>query len=71
MSDPFDKQEGGDHYKGMAIQPVEFIEKNDLSFLEGCIIKRICRYDRKNGVEDLKKAIHEIELLIKLRYENG
>lgn len=62
------EQIAGSHYKDFPIQPVEFIEKNNLSFLEGCVVKRICRYDQKNGVEDLRKAIHEIRLLMELRY---
>jgi len=61
-------QVGGNHYKNFAIQPVEFIEKNDLSFLEGCVIKRVCRHNAKAGAEDLRKAIHELQLLIELRY---
>jgi len=61
---PLDIQVGGDHYKKMKIQPVEFILANDLGFLEGCVIKRICRYKSKNGIEDLEKAKHEIDLLI-------
>lgn len=61
-------QIGGAHYKNCAIQPVEFITKNKLGFLEGCVIKRICRYEDKNGLEDLKKAKHEIDLLIELKY---
>lgn len=63
-----DTQIGGEHYKKHAIQPVEFITKNALGFLEGCVIKRICRYEDKNGLEDLKKAKHEIDLLIELKY---
>ena len=63
-----DTQIGGAHYKNCAIQPVEFITKNKLGFLEGCVIKRICRYEDKNGLEDLKKAKHEIDLLIELKY---
>ena len=63
---PLESQVGGDHYKDMAIQPAEFITKNSLGFLEGCVIKRMCRWRKKNGVEDLRKAIHEIELLIEL-----
>ena len=63
-----DTQIGGEHYKKYAIQPVEFITKNKLGFLEGCVIKRICRYEDKNGLEDLKKAKHEIDLLIELKY---
>ena len=63
-----DTQIGGEHYKKYAIQPVEFITKNKLGFLEGCVIKRICRYEDKNGREDLEKIKHEIDLLIELKY---
>jgi len=62
----FDIQVGGSHYKDFAIQPTEFIHKNNLSFLQGCIIKRICRYKNKNGLEDLKKIKHEVDMLIEL-----
>jgi len=57
-------QIGGNHYKQMIIQPTEFIHKNNLSFIQGCIIKYICRYKFKNGIEDLEKAKHYIDLLI-------
>ena len=63
-----DTQIGGEHYKKHTIQPVEFITKNKLGFLEGCVIKRICRYEDKNGREDLEKIKHEIDLLIELKY---
>ena len=63
-----DTQIGGEHYKKYSIQPVEFITKNKLGFLEGCVIKRICRYEDKNGREDLEKIKHEIDLLIELKY---
>ena len=61
-----DVQVAGTHYKDMKIQPVEFIHANNLGFLEGCIIKRICRWRAKNGVEDLEKIKHEVDLLIEL-----
>jgi len=64
VSDPTERQVGGTHYKHYAIQPAEFITHNQLGFLEGCVIKRVCRYARGGkGVEDLDKAIHELELL--------
>lgn len=63
-------QVGGSHYKTMAIQPVTFIEINGLSFLEGCIIKRICRWRSKGGIEDLAKIKHEIDLLIEMEKIN-
>ena len=63
-----DVQVGGDHYKNFAIQPAVFIERNNIPFLDGCVIKRMCRHESKNGAEDLRKAIHEIELILELRY---
>lgn len=57
-------QVGGNHYKDMKIQPIEFTLQNNLGFCEGNIIKYVSRYKNKNGVEDLKKARHYIDLLI-------
>jgi len=65
---PLSQQEGSDHYKGLAIQPVEFIQANKLSFLEGCVVKRVCRHRAKNKAEDIRKAIHELRLILKLEY---
>jgi len=62
-------QIGGGHYKDFKIQPIEFIEANSLPFLEGCIIKRVCRHAKAKGVEDLNKIKHEVDLLIQLRYQ--
>lgn len=66
--DPTTTQIGGTHYKDYAIQPVEFIHANKLPFLEGCVIKRVCRHRAKNGAEDIRKAIHELQLILKLQY---
>ncbi len=57
-------QEGGGHYKEMAVQPVEFIQMNNIPYIEGNVIKYVCRWKKKNGIEDLKKAKHYLELLI-------
>ena len=65
---PFHIQIGGSHYKDYAIQPAEFIHKNNLSFLQGCIIKRVMRYKDKAGLEDLEKAKHEINMLIYMEH---
>ena len=62
---PQDKQIGGKHYKSFHIQPYEFISKNNLSFFQGNVVKYVCRYLTKNGVEDLEKIIHYCELEIK------
>lgn len=59
-------QIGGGHYKGMAIQPVEYIHRNGLGYCEGAVVKYVSRWRAKGGVEDLKKARHFIDLLIEM-----
>jgi len=58
------KQVGGNHYDRMKIQPITFIVDNDIPFIEGNIIKYVCRWKDKGGVEDLKKAKHYLDILI-------
>ena len=62
---PQNKQIGGNHYKSFNIQPYEFISKNNLSFFQGNVIKYVCRYLGKNGIEDLEKIKHYCDLEIK------
>ena len=64
-------QIGGGHYAKFKIQPTEFIYANNVPFIEGNIIKYVMRHKDKNGIEDLKKAKHYIELLIQYEYENA
>lgn len=64
----FDVQEGGNHYKGMAIQPAEYNERNKLTYLEGAVVKYTSRHRNKNGAQDLRKAIHCLELLLEINY---
>jgi hypothetical protein len=52
------------HYK-VQIEPITYILENRLGFLEGSIIKRLTRYQEKDGLHDLYKAKYEIEMLIK------
>lgn len=65
-SSPLDVQEGGQHYKSMAIQPIEFIHANNIPFLEANVVKYICRWRNKGGVNDLNKVKHYVDLLIHL-----
>lgn len=67
---PLDKQEGGQHYKDKAIQPVVYIHANNLGFCEGNVVKYITRHKEKNGAEDIRKVIHYCELLLELEYKN-
>ena len=64
-----DVQIGGGHYKSYAIQPVEFIHKNKIPYIEGCAIKYLCRWREKGGIEDLKKVKHYIDLLIEMEQQ--
>jgi len=64
----FKKQVGGSHYKKYAIQPSQFINKNKLLFAEGNAIKYITRHQDKGKKQDLLKAIHYIEMIIKRDY---
>lgn len=57
-------QVGGNHYKGWKIQPLEYIMQNDLSYCEANVVKYVSRWRTKNGLEDLKKAEHYIQILI-------
>lgn len=63
-----DIQVGGDHYKRFKIQPIEFCQMNKLDVCQSNIIKYVCRHNFKNGLEDLKKAKHYIDLLIQMEY---
>jgi hypothetical protein len=67
--DPEGRQVGGNHYQQFAIQPIEFIVKNKLEWCEANAVKYTCRHRHKGGAEDVRKAIHYLELL--LHYEYG
>ena len=62
---PQERQIGGSHYKNFRRQPYEFISKNNLSFFQGCVVKYVCRYLKKDKIKDLEKIIHYCELEIK------
>jgi len=69
-NNPLTEQVGGDHYSKLAIQPAVYSQHNNLSYLQGTIIKYVTRYKDKGGIEDLYKAIHSIKLLIELEDKN-
>jgi len=63
MVSPWEEQIGGNHYKSKKIQPAYFSYVNGLGFIEGNIIKYVCR-EKGKRIEDLKKAKHYLDLLI-------
>lgn len=66
-----DRQVGGDHYKKLAIQPMRYSELNNLSACQHTIIKYVTRFRDKDGIKDLEKAKHCIDLLIDLELEKA
>lgn len=52
------------HYNKLRIEPWDFIQQNKLDFFEGNVVKYICRWKNKGGVDDLRKAITYIEKII-------
>jgi len=65
---PLSQQIGGDHYRQGSIQPIEYIHANSMDFFSGNVVKYITRWKYKNGLEDLKKAKHYVELLMEQEY---
>jgi hypothetical protein len=64
-----DIQIGGEHYRKMKIQPIEFIHANELDFLQGNVVKYITRHKNKNGAADVRKALHYCQLILELQYK--
>ena len=64
------KQEGGDHYKKLAIQPMEYALQNKLDYAQANVVKYVTRHADKNGKADLLKAKHCIDLMIAHYYSD-
>lgn len=61
-------QVGGDHYKKLAIQPVEYTVRNRLDFLQGNVVKYVTRHKDKGGAKDMQKVIHYALLILEFDY---
>jgi len=59
-----DVQVGGDHYKKLKIQPMEYSMANGLDACQHTVVKYVTRFRDKGGIADLEKAKHTIDLLI-------
>lgn len=69
MSNPNDRQVGGDHYRHGGEQHWDRMWRlHGRGYFVGCATKYVERYHEKNGKQDLEKAIHFIEKLISLEY---
>ena len=52
------------HYTQHEIEPIDFIVKNKLDFCQGNVVKYVCRYNLKGGLDDLLKAKQYIDFII-------
>lgn len=64
LADPLKSQVGGSHYTRMKIQPMVYAMANNFNALQFTVLKYISRYEHKNGLEDLMKARHALDMLI-------
>ena len=64
-------QIGGDHYKGMAIQPMQYSLLNGMDAAHHTIIKYVSRFRDKGGIQDLEKAKHVLDILIEFEKTKG
>ena len=69
MSNSLNIQIGGDHYTKLKIQPMEYSMANGLDACQHTIIKYVTRFRDKNGLEDLKKAQHTLDMLIEFEQD--
>lgn len=56
------RQVGGTHYQTSGVQHVTFCQRNRVPWAESCAIKYLMRWRKKNGLQDLEKALHYLEL---------
>jgi hypothetical protein len=68
MTKPSEQQVGGNHYKDKGIQPIHYAHANQLNACQFSVVKYITRYANKDGLKDLLKAKHFIDLLIEIEY---
>ena len=58
-----------DYYKKGKIEVTDFIIDQQLSFIEGNIIKYVTRYKDKSGIQDLRKCRWYIDKLIETQMD--
>ena len=57
-----------DHYGSSGIDVISFCQANNLDFMQGNVIKYITRYRKKNGLEDVRKAVEYINRILADEY---
>jgi hypothetical protein len=59
------RQVAGAHYRS-PIQHWDYVWANDLNYFEAQVTKYVTRARKKNGLQDLQKALHFLEKYIEL-----
>ena len=57
-----------EHNGDSGIDVISFCQANNLDFMQGNVIKYITRYRKKNGLEDLRKAVEYINRILATEY---
>ena len=62
------KQVGDTNHYEAKIEPIEFIEANEIPYHEANVIKYTFRHSKKNGVQDIDKAIWYLNRIKEIYY---
>tara|TARA_R110000787_G_scaffold132858_1_gene245140 strand:- start:593 stop:811 length:219 start_codon:yes stop_codon:yes gene_type:complete len=57
------------YYQKGSIEVTDYITSNEMSFVEGNIIKYVTRYKDKSGIQDLRKARWYLDKLIETQMD--
>ena len=57
------------YYQKGSIEVTDYITSNEMSFIEGNIIKYVTRYKDKSGIQDLRKARWYLDKLIQTQMD--
>jgi len=57
------------YYQKGSIEVTDYITSNEMSFIEGNIIKYVTRYKEKSGIQDLRKARWYLDKLIQTQMD--
>jgi len=57
------------YYQKGSVEVTDYITSNEMSFVEGNIIKYVTRYKEKSGIQDLRKARWYLDKLIETQMD--
>lgn len=67
MGNANERQVGGKHYKGAEYQHWDYANDLRLPYLVGYATRYVARHRRKNGREDIEKALHTVDKIMEVR----